>query len=193
MTLSGALLMLLEPGPISPPPTLIKLGAVTQSNDLERILYGKTSALRPGRWSALVICESGSIGSTAQTLAARHKAQGLSGLGYHFVIEDGPDTGEQVRAGFRWRGQLPGAAMTGPYRDWYNQHAISICLIGNSNDRPLTEGQLHNLTDLVHWLQRRFEIPPNQIWLQADIAPPLRPGKFFPLGRFRDSLLRVDH
>jgi len=192
MTLSGALLLILEPGPVSPPSTLFNLGAVAPSNDLERTLFDTTPAPQSGRWSAVVICESGSIGGTAQTIAAEHQAQGLGGLGYHFVIEDTPDTGEQVRAGFRWRGQLPGVVMTGPYRDWYNQHAVSICLVGNSNVRSLTEGQLRNLTNLVHWLQRRFDIPPNHVSLQPDIDPTLRPGRFFPLSRFRQSLLRPE-
>ena len=60
-------------------------------------------------------------------------------LGYHFVIGNGTHTGDgQVEVGSRWGKQKHGAHCKTP-DNYYNDHGIGICLVGNfENSNPFS-------------------------------------------------------
>ena len=79
----------------------------------------------------------------------------------------------------------------GPHQDFYNQHAIAICLVGNGNRRPFSERQTSQLISLVRRLQRELGIPPSAVRLHRDVAANLTtsPGRHFPTGVLDQQLL----
>lgn len=190
MTLASALLLVLEPGPMSPRMSVISLRVHTSPGRTEHDLFDTTPAPDRARWSGIVICESGSLYESAHRLADAHTRAGLGGLAYQFVVDTpGADGEGLIQAGLRWRRQLPGAYATGPHRDWYNQHAIGVCLIADSRARRPSDRQMQDLVELVRRLQRHFGIEPHLVRLQAEIDPALEPGTHFPVGWFRERLL----
>lgn len=134
------------------------------------------------RWQSIVIHHSGSLVGTPVSIAKDHEARKIRGLGHHFIIGNGSGMDDgQVHIGFRWLDQLPGAHAVGPDGDWNNQHAISICLVGDGNRQSFTPGQVQQLRTLVESLRRQLGIPAEQVRLHSDIAPDVSdPGKFFP-------------
>ena len=192
MTVSSIALLVLEPRPISMPPSVIDLRSSTLTGSLEPALFDTVRAPDPQRWRAIVIYENGMPGATVESIADRDRASGLRGLDCHFVVTDGRGGGT-VQAGFRWRHQQDGAWATGPHSDWYNQHAISICLVGNSNLQAPSERQMRDLIELLHRIQKQFGIRDSHVKLQADIDAEVRLGRFFPFGHLRERLLMDSH
>ncbi len=140
-------------------------------------------------WQAIVIHHSGSPAGDAETLHRLHVQYGLDGLGYHFVIGNGSGLGDGViHVGYRWRQQLPGAHATGPNGEWFNRHAIAICLIGNGDAHPFTAKQVQSLERLVSELQERVGIPESGVVLHREIAEVRSPGQFFDEVAFRAAL-----
>ena len=189
MTASSIVLLLLEPGPISMPPSMIDLRVSTPRDPA---LFDTVRAPDLQRWRAIVIYENGMPGATVESISDRDRSRGLRGLGYHFVVTD-VRGGGTVQAGFRWRHQRDGAWATGPHSHWYNQHAISICLAGNSNLQAPSEAQMRDLIELIHRLQKQFGIPASHVRLQADTDGEVRPGRLFPIGHLRERLLMASH
>ncbi|MFG0327381.1 MAG: peptidoglycan recognition family protein [Phycisphaerales bacterium JB037] len=144
------------------------------------------------RWQSIVIHHSGTPYATPESLDRDHRAMGLHGLGYHFVIGSGDGLGDgEVHVGARWLNQQPGAHAAGPYADWYDRHSIGICLVGHGDRRPFTRAQLQRLTQLVSALARELDIPPDRILLHSDIASTTDPGWHFPEAAFREELSRL--
>ena len=134
-----------------------------------------------GRWDAIVIHHTGEPSGSPATIDAAHRAQGLAGLGYHFVIGNGVQMGDgEVHAGFRWVEQLPGAHVAGPSGAEWNRSAIGIALVGNGDRRPFTETQVNRLVALTSELARRLDIPSDRIFLHTDLAAVSSPGRYFP-------------
>ena len=147
------------------------------------------------RWKAIVIHHSGSPGGSPESIERLHRSWGFASLGYHFVIGNGIDFGDgAVFVGPRWTKQEPGAhvakrqAGATPDADWFNQHAIGICLVGNGERRSFTEAQIRQLEALVIELQRELGIPDNQVYLHSDLAAVANPGRFFPVAAFESAL-----
>ncbi len=104
-------------------------------------------------------------------------------LGYHFVIGNGNQMGNGViHVGERWIRQVAGWHAVGPNADFYNDHAIAICLVGNGERREFTDRQIGQLIGLVRRLQRELDIPASAIRLHRDVAGALTssPGRHFP-------------
>lgn len=141
------------------------------------------------RWQSIVIHHSGAMVGSPASLDAQARSFGLQGLGYHFVIGNGRgiDDGE-LHVGYRWLDQAPGAHAAGKDADWYNLHAIGICLVGNGDRGEFTPGQLRRLTQVVDTLAREFKIPRERIVFHSDIAPVSSPGMLFPKAAFREQL-----
>jgi hypothetical protein len=197
MTLVGGLLLLVQggkPAARADGLSLSPLAAATTlgSSAADPILQTRRP-LDGQRWRAIVIHHSGSSVDTPQTIARDHQALGLAGLGHHFVIGNGQKMDDgQVHIGYRWLDQLPGAHVAdftpapGETRDarWYNEHSISICLVGDGNRRGFTPAQVQQLTNLVDSLRRRLNIPAEDVRLHSELAPVDDPGKLFPAGLY---------
>lgn len=190
MTVAGGLLWVLDDGPA---PRLDGLAlrplvAAAGPSSIEAVFQTRAS-LDKSRWKAIVIHASGSPVGSPASISAGQKAMNLSGLGYQFVIGNGRgmDDGE-LHVGYRWLDQLSGAHAAGPQADWYNDHAIGICLVGNGDRQPFTDAQIRRLVRLVQALARELNIPQDKILLHSDLARTDDPGRFFPAAAFREQL-----
>lgn len=151
--------------------------------------------LDTARWKAIVIHHSGSPGGSPESIDRLHRSWGFAGLGYHFVIGNGLDFGDgAVFVGSRWTNQEPGAhvakraAGATPDADWFNEHSIGVCLVGNGDRRSFTEAQIQQLEALVLELQRELNIPDSQVYLHSDLVQVANPGRFFPVAAFESAL-----
>ncbi len=188
MAVASGLLMLLEPGPITTPMRPISLRAETTQPAGWTSLFDTATAAR--KWSAIVIYESGPNIRPVDRLTTTQASRELGPLIYHFVIDDGHnDPNQTIQASYRWRQQLDSAAASGAHRDWYNHHAISICLVGDSHRRRLDQNQMRHLGDLIQRLQRRFNIPPHLVRLHSEIDSGVSTGQYFSSGYLQQRLL----
>lgn len=188
MTCVGGLLLLSEghagPGALPPAAGIAR----TESASIADVLETPTPLDRE-RWRGIVIHHSGFVSGSAESLGRDHEHQGLHGLGYHFVIANGRgDTNGEIHVGYRWSQQLPGAHAIGPDAERYNRQYISICLIGDGDQRGFTELQLQRLVQLVATLQDELGFADDEIVLHREIAPSSSPGRLFPEAAFRARL-----
>jgi N-acetyl-anhydromuramyl-L-alanine amidase AmpD len=132
------------------------------------------------RWECIVIHHSASDAGGAARFDQWHRAKGWDELGYHFVIGNGTDTADgQVEVGPRWIEQKHGAHCKTP-DEYYNQHGIGICLVGNFDNYDPTPAQLANLLRLCGFISRQFHIPPSRIYTHGGITGKTDcPGKRF--------------
>lgn len=166
------------------------LMAPTDTSNLQSI-FATTKDLDRSRWQAIVIHHTASPFATAQSLEAQAKASGLTGLGHHFVIGNGNGIDDgHLNVGFRWMNQLPGAHAMGKNANWLNQHAISICMVGDGNSKTFSESQMRRLVQLTNALAQKLNIPADRIYLQNDLEPSIKsPGDYFPKAQFRSQII----
>lgn len=186
MTMTSALLLVLEPGPVAPLSgvTLQSVDNATQPSDK---LF---DIAQPHPWQAIVIHDSGSLTGSARSINEVHERLGRKGLGYHFVINNGTGTDDGViEVGFRWERQFEGAYVPEAAAgfDW-NRNAIGVCLVGDADRRAFTESQLRELVWLVQQLQARFNIPRDAVYIEVGGSPD-GPPKLFPYAWFSGQLL----
>lgn len=174
MTVASGLLLALEPGPTAAFPT-IQLSSVGSPDGGAAGLFETDTALTPGRYSAIIIHDSGTLDGSTDTIA--------NGQGYHFVIANGHGAGDgAIEAGGRWHDQLDGQFVTGANGDEpIASPAIGICLVGDTARQSPTESQARQLFWLVRQLQSRFEIS------GENVMPPA--GHRFPHALFGRQLL----
>ena len=123
---------------------------------------------------------NGSSSTTAQARPVRwpifdkeHRAKGWDGVGYHFVIGNGTNTGDgQIEVAPRWPIQKWGAHAKTP-DNRYNEYGIGICLVGNFDTARPTAKQMQSLEKLVAYLMQTYHIPAAQTC--SVIATPSRP------------------
>jgi len=144
------------------------------------------------RWRGIVIHHLGLPGGDAESVNRLHLSYGYRGMGYHFLIGNGNGLGDGIiQVGYRWNEQKPGAHVARVAADsqFYNEHAIAICLVGNGNRRPFTDLQMRSLVQLVRRLQAELGIGPEAVHLHSDLAPEVSsPGRFFAASWLRDQL-----
>ncbi len=116
---------------------------------------------RPWKW--IVIHHSASPTGSMAIFDKEHRAKGWDGVGYHFVIGNGTNSGDgQVEVTPRWPSQKWGAHAKTPDNQ-FNDFGIGICLVGNfDNSRP-TAKQLQSLEKLVDYLTQTYHISPRNI------------------------------
>lgn len=190
MTAVTALLMALDHGS----PTrldglaLPAMVATQPSASIEAVFRTRVPAA-DGQWLAIVIDHTGAPFGTPASINTEHKAMGLKGLGYDFVIGNGQGMSDgEIHVGERWLEQAPGAHTAGPDGDWYNRHAIGIALVGDGTRRGFSQTQMTRLLDLVSALAREYQIPPERIVLHSDVAPVAGPGRYFPAASLREQI-----
>jgi hypothetical protein len=193
MTGVGGLFWVLQGGPAPRLDGLALTPAVAAAGPSSIEAVFKTRApIASKQWQAIVIHHSGSVYGSPATIEAQHRAMNINGLGYHFVLGNGSgmDDGE-VHVGYRWLDQLPGAHVAGPKGDWYNRHAIGICLVGDGRRKPFTEEQMRRLVQLVSALAEQLQIPADHIYLHSEVSSADDPGRLFPEAAFREQLARA--
>ncbi len=146
-----------------------------------------------GKWEGIVIHHSGSYSGNAREFDRWHRQLDWDGLGYHFVVNNGhggPDG--RVEVGYRWRQQLTGAHCREARGDdnYWNEHTIGICLVGNFEQHPPTATQYESLVELIQFLQVRYGIPSNKIIGHNDVKPTACPGRLFSWGELNRRLNR---
>jgi hypothetical protein len=170
---------------------LTNVDVLGRSNEGDPVFQTRRSLDRQ-RWNSIVIHHSGGPAGDAETLTREHLASGLKGLGYHFVIGNGNGMGDGVvHVGYRWIDQLPGAHVSGPQQNEYNERSIAICLVGNGDKRAFNDRQLAQLVSLVQRLQAELNIPARNVYLHRDLSRVTSsPGRFFPSAWLQDQLLQ---
>ncbi|MCE9591220.1 MAG: peptidoglycan recognition protein family protein [Planctomycetes bacterium] len=189
MTVASAVLLILEPRPVIPAEQIM-LSSLERDSDSDRQLFETTPPPTAGRWTAIVIHNSGAVQGSSATINRLHEQLGRGGNGYHFVIGNGsgmPDG--QVEAGFRWSRQLVGAYAAGPGSDFLNRRAIGICLVGDFSRQPPTQAQLRELIWVVRHLQTQFGIPPEHVVVQM-LPEGQGAGRYFPTLAFRQQIVQ---
>ena len=141
------------------------------------------------KWHCIVIHHSATDFGGAARFDKGHKEKGWDGLGYHFVIGNGSDTRDGlVEVGPRWKEQRHGAHCRSE-GDYYNEHGIGICLVGNFDVEQPSAAQTQNLNKLVRFLCRRYNIPANKVYTHGGVTRQTRcPGKHFDLKALRRAV-----
>lgn len=144
------------------------------------------------KWECVVIHHSDSDKSTPEGMAAWHKQRGWDALGYHFVIGNGigyPDG--QVFVGERWTKQMTGAHCKVP-GNFYNEHGVGICLIGNLDSHGPTKRQMQSLAKLVSFLTSKCGIPGSKVCTHGGVTHKTAcPGRYFNLSALQRQLSAV--
>lgn len=142
------------------------------------------------RWTSVIIHHSATKRGSAREFDRFHREKnGWDELGYHFVIGNGTSTPDGlVEVGPRWHKQKHGAHCKTP-GNYYNEHGIGICLVGDfSKSRP-TRKQLTALNKLLRFLASRCGIGRGQITTHGAVTGKTRcPGRFFPIAAVRRAL-----
>lgn len=190
MTGVGGVLWLLDTS--GGPPRLdgLALASVVTTSEppsLDQVFRSVRRPIERSRWKAIVIHHSGTPSGTPETLAAR-----TGGSNFHFVIGNGngmDDGGLYVD--HRWLLQEATHHAKGPDAGWYDQNAISICVVGDGEHGEFSRQQLDRLVELVHALSQRLDIRVENVLLHSDISPDRNPGKFFPGAELHERLVSL--
>jgi hypothetical protein len=175
---------------VLPPKAQVRPNAVQQANvPADWIPPAKLE--QKGRWQAIIVHHSATTKGDAAFVDMLHKQRGWEGLGYDFVIDSGnggPDG--RIEVGWRWKQQREGAhtRVTGDYTNYWNEHAIGICLIGNFEVQKPTDAQYKSLAKLVSFLQKRYNIPTSKVKGHGDVDATRCPGRNFNMPRLKSML-----
>jgi hypothetical protein len=144
---------------------------------------------RPWKW--IVIHHSASPSGSMAVFDKEHKSKGWDGIGYHFVIGNGTNTGDgQIEVTPRWPAQKWGAhAKTVDNR--FNEYGIGICLVGNFDVERPTPKQMASLTKLTGYLMQAYRVSPQNIVGHRDTKATECPGRFVNLALIRQSAAKA--
>ncbi len=182
MTVASGLLMVLEQAPPATASSLVLSMVDTPNTSFDRI-FATDPAPAAARWDSIMIHHSGQSVGNAESIGQLHETLGYGGLGYHFVIGNGNGTGDgDIQAGARWMRQMDGV---------YARGAVSIALVGNGDDAGPTPAQQASLIRLTNALQKQLNVGAHRVYLHREVADTTSPGRLFPAGRFRQSLLAI--
>lgn len=139
-------------------------------------------------WRHIVVHHSAVSRGNAAMYDRAHRSRGWSGLGYHFVVGNGTDSGDgEVEVGARWREQRQGAHAGN--RE-YNGHGVGVCLVGNLERTKPTQKQMASLQRLVGFLQQRCDIGTRSVIGHREVpkAKTVCPGRHLDLAGLRLAL-----
>jgi LysM repeat protein len=178
---------------------------IARANDLkdvtklemgQKLVIPNAATMRPlvplypsKKWRYIIIHHSATDMGKALSISNGHIRRGFSGLGYHFLIDNGTQgkANGQIEISPRWIKQQNGAHCQASQM---NYKAIGICLVGNLSKEKPTAKQLQSLVNLVNTLRRYYRIPLSNIMGHGDV-PDARtecPGRLFPWSEFRSKL-----
>lgn len=142
------------------------------------------------RWTTIVIHHSATDSGGARAFDRFHRGKGWDELGYHFVIGNGSETPDGlIEVGSRWHTQKHGAHCKTPDQ-YYNEHGIGICLVGDFTRARPTARQMQSLARLVRFLSYECGIPPNRVTTHGAVTHgTLCPGRYFAVGPIRRALM----
>lgn len=141
------------------------------------------------RWTTIVVHHSATSTGNARSFDRNHREKGWEELGYHFVIGNGTSSGDGVvEVGGRWRTQKHGAHCKTP-DNYFNEHGIGICLVGDFNKSRPTPRQMASLQRLVAFLCDQCKIPDSRVTTHGLVTNKTEcPGRNFPIMSLRRSL-----
>ena len=141
------------------------------------------------RWMTIVIHHSATDKGGARAFDRFHRKKGWDELGYHFVIGNGTDTPDgSIEVGPRWHKQKHGAHCKTP-SNYYNDHGIGICLVGDFTKSKPSRRQLTSLKRLVRFLSDQCRIPPSRVTTHRNVTHKTAcPGRRFSLRSLRRSI-----
>lgn len=172
------------PAPYMPPPAPAPAPRYVDAGEPGWIPPGGVSS----RWTTIVIHHSASEDDNAASMDKLHRNKGWDELGYHFVIGNGSKSGDgQIEVGSRWTKQKHGAHAKTP-DNYYNEHGIGICLVGNFQNHGPSAAQLRSLDRLVRFLMTQTGVGPTAIMGHREVKSTLCPGRLFPIDRFRMTM-----
>lgn len=150
--------------------------------------YPRGGKISP-RWTTIVVHHSATPNGGARSFDRYHRDKGWDELGYHFVIGNGTDTPDgMVEVGSRWYKQKHGAHCKTP-DNYFNEHGIGICLVGDFTKSRPTQRQLAALERLTGFLCERCGISPDHVVShQAVTHKTACPGRFLPMSSLRRSV-----
>ncbi len=142
-----------------------------------------------GRWTTIVVHHSATSSGSARSFDRAHRDKGWDELGYHFVIGNGTSTGDGVvEVGSRWYSQKHGAHCKTP-DNYFNEHGIGICLVGDFTKTRPTQRQMQSLERLVAFLCEQCHIPESRVTTHGLVTHKTQcPGRNFPLVTLRRAL-----
>jgi len=142
------------------------------------------------RWKTIVIHHSATAKGGAATFDKSHRERGWDELGYHFVIGNGSDTPDGfIEVGSRWHKQKHGAHCKTP-DNYFNDHGIGICLVGDFTKSRPTRRQMESLTRLTRFLTGTCNIPESRVTTHGAVTHKTAcPGTNFPLGALQRALM----
>jgi len=138
------------------------------------------------RWKTIVLHHSATNRGSAKLFDKSHRQRGWDELGYHFVIGNGSDTPDgAIEVGPRWQHQKHGAHCKSP-DNFYNEHGIGICLVGDFTKHPPSQKQMESLYKLTQFLCQACNIPASRIVSHRLINKKTQcPGDRFPVSAVR--------
>lgn len=182
------------PAPSPTHDTPVRRPVVTKRKPQVRSESNWLPAGRPisSRWETIVIHHSATRRGGAASFDRNHQDKGWDELGYHFVIGNGTDTPDgMVEVGSRWRKQKHGAHCKTP-DNYYNEHGIGICLVGDFTRSGPTRAQLRSLVRLVAFLMRACDLPPSKVTVHSAVTKKTAcPGTRFSLAGLRRAVART--
>ncbi len=145
------------------------------------------------RWSYIIVHHTATPSGNAAIIHRAHIAKWENGLGYHFVVGNGSQSGDgEVEVGRRWTEQLQGAhtKIAGDTTNRWNETAIGVCLVGDFTSVGPSSRQIEATAQLVKALCRRYGISPQHVMGHGHVDSTECPGRCFPWEEFKSRLLR---
>ena len=181
LALTSALLLILEPAPITPD-AASSLFADDEPRSMDAIFVTKTP-VPANRWKYIYIHHTRTTSGNALSLG-----QGTNGVGDHFVIGNGDGCMDgEIQISQRWNQQL--AALPPAGANTIDPACISICVVGDFDSTVPTRTQVRRLTQLVNSLQGQLHIDSSKVLLMPDQRSAAGVGRYFPSAAFRGQLL----
>ena len=181
LTLTSALLMVLEPAPIAAD-AAASLFAVDEPRSMD-VIFETKAPVPAGRWKYVYVHHSRTASGNALTLG-----QNTGGIGDHFVIGNGDGCVDgEIQISQRWNAQQSALPPAGA--NTIDPACISICVVGDFDSTVPTPTQIRRLTQLVNALQGTLHIDRSQVLLIQEPKSAAGIGRYFPTAAFRGQLL----
>jgi hypothetical protein len=173
------------PRPAEPEPEPVTLTAKRDANWMPPRGMSK-------KWTDIVIHHSATPSGGARAFDEAHKRKHWDELGYHFVIGNGSDTRDgQIEVGSRWTKQKHGAHCK-TADNYYNEHGIGICLVGNLDTAKPSAAQMASLNRLLAFLSEACKIKSDHIQTHGGLTGRTKcPGRNLSLWQVRKTLAKT--